>query len=235
MKLMILDLALAGSIRANPWRIAMRGIIVLMLAGFASITQGGTITAGQFFFCCGLATATVSGQNFTATVQDGNSGDFIDAGLAPFQAHIPAVNWGPFLGGPPSGVTYNGIFYGVPGPFGPTPGQPFAFDSFAEAPTSLPTITGPGTYPVTYSVSLDFTLFDSSGTMFYSEHDTGVAVGTIDYHGGGNTNLLFSSNTFQATIVPEPSTLSCVAFAVCCLGAALRKTRIGPRERDLSK
>ena len=229
MKLMLLDLALAGSIRAKPRRIAMRGLIVLMLAGFASITQGGTITSGQFVFCCGQATATVSGQNFTATIQDGNAGDFVDFGLPPFQAHIPALSWGPFLGGPPSGVTYNGIFYGVPGPLGPAPGQSYASDFFAETPTSLPTITGPGTYTVTFSVSLDFALFDYSHTMFYSEHDTGVAVGTIDYNAGVGTNLLLSSHTLQGTVVPEPSTLSCIAFAVCCLGAALRKTRIGLR------
>jgi len=222
MKLMILDLA--GSIRANPWSIALRGLIVLMLAGFASITQGGTITAGQFFFCCGLATATVSGENFAATVQDGNAGDFIDIGVAPFQARIPAFSWGTFLGGPPSGVTYNGIFYGVPGPFGPTPGQPFAGAIFSQALTSPVTITGPGTYPLTFAVSLDFHLFDSSGVLFYSEHDTGVAVGTIEYFASvGFPNLLFAAHTLQATIVPEPSTLSCTAFAVCCLGAALRR------------
>jgi len=203
----------------------MRGLTVLMFAGIASITQGGTITAGQFSFCCGQATATVSGENFTATVQDRNAGDFVDVGLAPFQAHIPAFSWGTFMGGLPSGVTYNGIFYAVPGPFGPTPGQPYAGPTFSQALTSPVTITGPGTYLLTFAVSLDFHLFDSSGVMFYSEHDTGVAVGTIDYRAGVDTNFLFSSHTLQATIVPEPSTLSYIAFAVCCLGAALRKTR----------
>ncbi len=197
----------------------IRGVLVILVAGLACSAQGGTIASGGFCFlgCC-IGTATVSGDNFTATVIDDNLGFFNFNGLPPFQPTIPALTWSGFLGG----VLYNGIFYSVPaiGP-GPVEGVPYAFASFTEQLISPPPlVTGPGTYsPGLFSVTLNFSLFDSSHTMFHSETDTGLAVGSINYTADTPGNPFLYTHAVGATIVPEPSTGSCVAFAACCLGA----------------
>jgi hypothetical protein len=190
-------------------------------AGLASSTQGGTITSGSFqassISVYGKESATVSGENFTATVINTDGGALLLGWYPPFQASVPGFNWS---GEQPSGVLYNGFFYSVPPFEGPSPGVPFANDSFTEKMISPgPIVTGPGTYSLDlFSVTLHFSLFDSSHTMFYSETDTGFATGSITYTGNA-INTFVSSHSFQATIIPEPSTWSLIALAACCLGA----------------
>jgi hypothetical protein len=203
----------------------MRGVLVILGAGLASSTQGGTITSGSFhvgsFGVQGSESATVSGENFTATVISTDGSGLILGNFPPFQASIPGFPWG---GEPGSGVLYNGFFYSVPPVDGPLSGVPFATDSFTENLISPgPIVTGPGTYSLDlFSVTLHFSLFDSSHTMFYSETDTGFATGSITYTGNA-INTFVNSHSFQATIIPEPipepSTWSLIALAACCLGA----------------
>jgi hypothetical protein len=170
----------------------------------------------------GKESATVSGENFTATVINTDGGALLLGNFPPFQASVPGFNW---TGEQPSGVLYNGFFYSVapfeePSP----PGVPFAQDSFTEKLISPgPIVTGPGTYSLDlFAVTLHFSLFDSSHTMFYSETDTGFATGSITYTGNA-INTFVNSHSFQATIIPEPipepSTWSLIALAACCLGA----------------
>jgi len=216
MKFMILELVLGGSIRANPWRATLRGIIVLMLAGFASITQGGIITSGSFSLSGFTASATVSGDNFAATVVS-TEGGFNFSGFPPFQPH-PGVSWIGEFGS--SGVLYNGVFYPVPPSVPPSPGVPFALASFSEKTISTPPIVaGPGTYNLLFSVELNFQLFDASHAMFHTETDTGFAAGSITYTACCTDNTFLVWHGLEATIIPEPSTWSCIAFAACCLGA----------------
>jgi hypothetical protein len=172
----------------------------------------------------GLRSATVSGETFTATVIDTDFGPIILGHTPPFQAPpiVPEFTW---IGEQPSGVLYNGLFYSVPLIEGPFPGMPFSRVSFTESLISpKPTVTGPGTYSLDlFAVTLNFSLFDSSHTMFYSETDTGFATGSITYTALVPGNPFLSSSGFDATIIPEPipepSTRSFMALAACFLGA----------------
>ena len=195
----------------------IRGVLVILVAGFASNAQGGTITSGSFSLSGSTASATVSGENFTATVIDDDTGFFNFNGFPPFEPPIPGFTWGGIHGG----VLYNGFFYSVPPFVGPSPGVPFALASFTEhLISSPPLVTGPGTYSLDlFSVTLSFSLFDSSHTMFHSETDSGFATGSINYTADVPGNTFVFGHGVVATIVPEPSTWSCVAFAACCLGA----------------
>jgi len=200
----------------------MRGVLVIWGAGLAYSAQGGTITSGSFFVGrIGNASATVSGENFTATVVNTDLGGFPASGLPPFQAPpiIPEFTWG---GEPPSGVLYNGIFY--PAIFD-VPSGPWAGLSFTENLISPgPTITGPGTYSLDlFAVTLNFTLFDPSGTILHHETDTGFATGSVTYTACGPDTPYVCSPGFQGTIIPEPipepSTWSLIALAACFRGA----------------
>ena len=197
----------------------MRGVLVILVAGLACSTQGGIITSGSFTVNDpGSASGTFSGENFAATVFDSNGSPLLLNRVPPFQAPIPgAITW---PGDSRSSVLYNGFLYSVPLIDGPSPGMPFALVSFTEdLISSRPIVTGPGTYNLDlFSVTLSFTLFDSSHTMFHSETDTGFATGSITYAFGSDTTLLVTRG-FDATIIPEPSTGSCMAFAACFLGA----------------
>jgi len=196
----------------------MRGVLVILLAGLACSTQGGTITSGSFSLSGQNAFASVSGENFAATVHDADVGPFQYNGFPPFQPLGLEFSWSGICC--LSGVLYNGMFYQAPTIIGLPLGVPFSFVSFgASLISSPPIITGPGTYDLDYSVTLSFTLFDSSHTVFYSETDTGFATGSINYTaGGGGTTFVFGHGV-QATIVPEPSSWSSIALAACCLGA----------------
>jgi len=198
-----------------------RGVLVIWGAGLACSAQGGTITSGSFhvgsFGVQGSESATVSGENFTATVISTDGGGLILGHFPPFQASVPGFPW---FGEPPSGVLYNGIFYPV---FdgGGTPHNPISSVTFTENLISpKPIVTGPGTYSLDlFAVTLSFTLRDSSGTILHSETDTGFASGSITYTTNFPGSTYLSADGFQATIIPEPSTWSYIAFAACCLGA----------------
>jgi hypothetical protein len=200
----------------------MRGVLVILGAGLASSTQGGIITSGSFHVgSSGFESATVSGENFTATVISTDGGPWYLGGLPPFQAPpIIPLTW---PGEPPSGVLYNGSFYSAPGLDLP-PSGPWAALSFTENLISpKPIVTGPGTYSLDlFSVTLDFTLRDPSGTILHSETDTGFATGSITYTGNATTTFV-NSLGFDATIIPEPipepSTWSLIALAACFRGA----------------
>ena len=118
-------------------------------------------------------------------------------------------------------MTYNGVFYSWGGDFinGPPPGTPFAstleFDLSLESPDLI--ITGPGTYPQTYGVQLNFCLSASTADAFppfNCETDTGTATGAWNAT-FGNFSFVFLPGGLDLTITPEPSTLSYVGFALC--------------------
>jgi hypothetical protein len=195
----------------------------MLVAGLACSAQGGIITSGGFHVgSSGSESATVSGDNFTATVISTDGTGLVLGTFPPFLASVPGFPWG---GEPGSGVLYNGFLYSVPAFEGPSPGVPFASVSFSENLISpKPIVTGPGTYSLDlFAVELHFTLFDSSHTMFHSETDTGFASGSITYTTNFPGSTYLSANGFQATIIPEPipepSTWSLIALAACCLGA----------------
>ncbi|HEV8414084.1 MAG TPA: hypothetical protein VGQ49_10850 [Bryobacteraceae bacterium] len=198
----------------------VRAVLVLSAAGLACSAQGGTITSGSFHV--GLPTAVsanVSDENFTAQVTDTDAGPFIFSNFPPFQpfpAQFYALTWvGVGFG---SGVLYNGVFYPV---FdgGCCPQGPIAGVTFTENPISpLPIVTGPGTYLDLFSVTLSFTLRDSSGTILHSETDTGFATGSITYTPGDIPGFLHADG-FSAIIIPEPSSWSFITFGACFLGA----------------
>ncbi len=196
----------------------MRGVLIILVAGLACSTQGGIITSGSFSLSGPTASATVSGENFAATVIDSDVGPFSFNGFPPFQLPLPGILWGGACCS--SGVLYNGIFYSSPAS-GPLPGVPFALVGFSEnLLSSRPIVTGPGTYSLDlFSVTFSFMLFDSSHTLFYSETDTGFATGSINYTAFGPDTTFVVGHGVEATIIPEPSTWSCIAFAACCLGA----------------
>jgi hypothetical protein len=218
-------------------KMLMRGVLIMFVAGLACSAQGGIITSGGFYFAVpSLLSATVSGDNFTATVRANDAGPYIIGFTPPFAA--PPFNsdfsWS---GQPSSGVLYNGVFYPVND--GICFHCAFSFVNFTENLISpKPIVTGPGTYSLDlFSVSLHFSLFDSSNTMFYSETDTGFATGSITYFTLFPNNPFVNSLGFDATIIPEPipepSTWSFMAFAACCLGAfaGIRLRRQAPGHR----
>ncbi len=195
----------------------VRGVLVILVAGFACSVQGGTITSGSFSLSALTPSATVSGDNFAATVTGTDINLFMFNGFPPFQPPIPRFT----IGGGAGGVLYNGFFYSSPTFNGPSPGVPYAFVGVTEQLISSPPIvTGPGTYSLDlFSVTLNFSLFDSSHTMFHSETDTGFATGSINYTADVPGNTYVFGHGVEATIIPEPSTWSYFAFAACCLGA----------------
>jgi hypothetical protein len=209
----------------------MHGVLVILGAGLACTAQGGTITSGSFHVLnAGLLSATVSGDNFTATVIDTDGGPFLLGGFPPFQAPpiVPELTWG---GDISSGVMYNGVFYRVTDGLCCSQG-PFASVSFTEdLISSKPIVTGPGTYSLDlFAVTLHFSLFeDLSHMVFYSETDTGFATGSITYTALIPGNPFVFSTGFDATIIPEPSSWSFIAIAACLLGAF---TWIIPRFRQ---
>jgi len=200
----------------------MRGVLLILVAGLACSAQGGTITSGSFRVGVPSSVrATVSGDNFTATVIDTDAGPFIFGIFPPFQAAAPALTWGGIDF--PSGVLYNGVFYpvfdGTCCPQGPTAGVTFSETLISPKPI----ITGPGTYSLDlFAVTLSFTLRDSSGTILHSETDTGFATGSITYAAAGPDTTFLRSDGFSANIIPEPSTWSFMAFGACVLGAFAR-------------
>ena len=199
----------------------IRGVLVMLVAGLACSAQGGIITSGGFHVgSSGSESATVSGDNFTATVISTDGTGLVLGTFPPFLASVPGFPWG---GEPGSGVLYNGFLYSVTDGFCCSQG-PFASVGFSEKLISpKPIVTGPGIYSLDlFSVTLNFTLRDSSGTLLHSETDTGFASGSITYTAHPGSTYLFADG-FQATIIPEPipepSTWSLIALAACCLGA----------------
>ena len=204
---------------------SMRGVLAILAAGFACSAQGGTITSGSFSISAlpsssqATWSATVSGETFAATIIHMNAVIGF-SGLPPFQLSLGGpvgISWGGDSS--TSGVLYNGVFYGAPPFAGPKQGMPFSFTFFnATLISPPPIITGPGTYSLLFSVTLQISLFDSCCTSFHSETDTGFATGSVTYTPIGNLGYV-TSNGIEATIIPEPSTWSCIAFGACCLGA----------------
>ncbi len=87
-------------------------LVGLFLSGIAATLSGGTLTSGSFtlFPSAGMtATATVSGDNFTATVTDSDVGPFIFNGFPPFTLTPSGFAWDGEGG---SFVDYNGFGYG---------------------------------------------------------------------------------------------------------------------------
>jgi hypothetical protein len=203
----------------------IRGALVILVAGFAGSMQGGIITSGSFFLSSlpstsqGTLSATVSGDNFAATVID-TQAQISFGGFPPLQLFLggsSGITWGGEFGS--SGVLYNGVFYSAPPFIMPLPGMPFALAPFnATLISPPPIITGPGTYNLDFSVTLRFQLYDSSHTLFHTETDTGFANGSITYTAVPGSSFV-NAHEIDATIIPEPSTWSCIAFAGCFLGA----------------
>jgi hypothetical protein len=222
----------------------MRRLLVVIVVAFVGKAQGGAITAGSVFFAGQEASAHFSGQDFSATIRDGDVGPYPDGGFTPFSPGIPigsGVGYG--SAGFGSGVTYNGVFYN-PQSLDLPRGSPYAsslwYSVLSTSPT--PTITGPGVYPVTVSVQMSFCLNDPTGSTFYCESDTGIATGGWNAT-FGNTSYVFLPGGLDLSVVaPEPSTLSggpdsnvstpepstryYVGFVLCFgfLAAALRRT-----------
>jgi hypothetical protein len=204
--------------------------IGLFLSSFVMV-HGGTLTSGSFtlstFLGNSSAIATVSGDNFTARVVDLDAGPpFMFSGFPPLGVGPTSFSW--VGGGGPSGggsfVDYDGIDYSAP--FfccGPLPGLPFANVQFTELLIGTPpTITGPGFYPMTFSLELDFSLFDSSHQLVLTETDTAFATGGITYIASGlPVNNFVSGGPLQGSI-PEPSTLSYYLLAGFCLALFAR-------------
>ncbi len=205
----------------------MRGLLVVMFAAFVGSVQGGAITSGSillnsdFFGGFGSVSANLSGINFGASLGDGDVGTFSHGGSYPFLQTFEYL--GPFgsnlfLG---SGIVYNGVYYS-----GHSAGPPFVTAlSFTLGLISPdPTITGPGSYPVTFLVQLSYCL----SSPIYCETDTGFATGAFNYVSSGSGDVFTGGLTLDIT-VPEPSTLTYVGFAGCfgCLIAAFARTRRG--------
>lgn len=206
----------------------MRKLLVagLYLSSFVAMVQGGTLTSGSFTLTpltlgSSEAIATLSGDNFTAVVAAPDVGPFDFNGFAPFAGGPTSYYWegvGGDFGGE-SFVDYNGVDYGVPSfCCGPLPGAPYAYVQFTELLIGpAPTITGPGFYPMTFSLELDFSLFDSSHQLVLTETDTAFAFGGITYTGSGIPgNTYVFGGPLQGSI-PEPSTLSYYLLAGFCL------------------
>ena len=200
-----------------------RGALVILAAGIACSAHGGIITSGSFSLSTvsshqGIFSAAVSGDNFAATLISTDAMISFN-GFPPIQLSLGGTSgifWGGEFGS--SGVLYNGVFYSAPPFVQPLPGVPFALASFnVKLISPAPVITGPGTYNLNFSARLDFRLFDASHTLFHSETDTGLATGSITYTAFPGSTFLIARE-IDATIVPEPSTWYCVAFAACCLG-----------------
>jgi hypothetical protein len=206
----------------------MRGLLIVIFATFLTNVQGGTITSGSIFFQSnqpfGSAIADLSGINFQTHFGDDEVGTFDHTRSYPF---VQAWSYlGPFGSNITlAGMTYNGISYN--GGFIILPNSPFVSETFTITGISSPTITGPGSYPVTASIQLNFCLSDPTGSIFpfYCETDTNIATGAFNYVSSGSGFVSVSGLTLD--IVPVPSTLSYVGFAVCfgCLMAAFARTR----------
>lgn len=195
----------------------MRQILLMILA--AAAVDGGAITSGNIDFPDGGFSVSLSGADFSANIMDLDGQDFDgwgDGSFIPF----PAPSLGDYTDfeagsggdtGMDTGVTYNGVFYWWGGDFenGPPLGTPLAntlyFTLSLESPDQI--IAGPGTYPQTYAVQLNFCVQASAGAPAYCETDTGTATGAWTAT-EGNAIFDFLPGGLDLTVVPEPSTLS---------------------------
>ncbi len=195
--------------------------------------QGDTITSGGIGLGFGSGnTAWFSGPDFTAGIQDLDSFSGNDGGFIPFQPPSPTGTY--FIGfeadGYGSGMTYNGVYYTWPDAAESAACCliPYAEMSYAlNLISPLPTITGPGLYPVTVSVQLSFCLYPSlHEPVFYCGGAAGLATGAYDYTYGNDIFDFLSGHQLDLTIVPpdpptvapEPSTIFYVGFAALAVG-----------------
>jgi len=208
-------------------------VTILGLLGCAIAAKGAAITGGSFSFLYGMQFGTPSafvfGSNFSATIVDPDTGPGGPSGFPPFQLSVPAFSWGGETLS--SQVTYNGVVYEADGQAFPPPGLPFATVSFSQSLTSpAPLITAPGSYDLAFAIALSFNLFDSSHHLFYSETDTGTAIGSISFHSGwgpdgpppGQSDFFFTDHGVSANVVPEPSSISYILGALCLLWVSSR-------------
>ncbi len=189
---------------------------------------GGAITSGGITLGFGAGnSASFSGSNFSAQINDFDSIPGNDGGFMPFVPPSPNITDGVGLwsAGMWSGLSYNGIGYQALNGNAPIPGYPYAssfYYSVVET-SPAPLITGPGEYPVTVSVQLNFCLSDLTGSIsnVYCESDTGIATGAYNYYYGNDIFDFLSGHSLDltiadpSTVAPEPSTLSYVGLTLC--------------------
>lgn len=200
------------------------GLVLVVCPLLTPYVSGGAITSGSMSFGNdGTSSASFQGADFRATINDFDIDELPDGGFPPF---FPPIRTGGGVGygsaGMWSGVTYSGVFYNPPS-FNLPRGFPYAGISYSLFLTSpQPMITGPGLYPVTFSVQMSFCVSDPTGSIanYYCEDDTGVATGAFDATpcGCGNTwvfvdglSLTIADPTVAA---PEPSTLSYIGLTL---------------------
>lgn len=205
----------------------MRRLLLMMLFAFAGNAQGGAITSGSLDFSGTYASAYFSGPGFSDAISDSDASNFPSGEFVPFQPNLPEGVFGVGIGshGIGSSLTYNGVLYV---PFDERlPGFPTESSDYSVFLTSpLPTITGPGVYPVTFSVQMSFCLYGPTGPAFYCESDTGNAAGFFNATPSGDPSFVHQGGlTLNIVPVPEPSTQYYVGFVVCFgfLAAAIRR------------
>lgn len=210
----------------------MRQILLMILA--AAAVDGGAITSGSIDFPNGGFGASLSGANFSAGIGDGDGQDWDPWGdgvsipsPVPVAGCLCEAGSGGDAGN--SGVTYDGVFYWWGGDFfeGPPAGTPIAttlsFEITLKSPDQV--ITGPGTYPQTYAVQLSFCVSASRDSpAFHCETDEGTAMGAWTAT-EGNAIFDFLPGGLDLTVMPEPSTLSYVGFALCFVARMAMKRR----------
>jgi hypothetical protein len=218
---------------------------LLFVCSFA--LKGDVITSGSITLGFGTGNgASFSGPDFSAQIDDFDYFSTEDGGgFIPFEPPAPVGNY--FIGGGSdgigSGVSYDGVFYyTLDAAFSaPTFSIPWADASYSLGLiTPLPTITGPGLYPVTVSFQLNFCLYQSlHSPVFYCGGGTGTATGAYDYTYGNDIYDFLSGHQLDLTVVapdpptvtPEPSTISYVGFAALAFGSAFLKRKSEERRR----
>ncbi len=189
------------------------------------VAQGGAITSANLSFGDYGTSASFQGVDFQTSISDFDSDPGPDGGFAPFTPSMPNGTFGGGYGssGYGSSVTYNGTYY-TPLFMNVPTGLPYADSvSYSVYSYGAPTITGPGVYPVSASVQVNFCLSDPTGSIpnYYCESDAGTAAGAFYATSCGcGTSWLFVSSlslrisTPTITATPEPSSLPCVCVGI---------------------
>ena len=199
------------------------------------MVHGGTLTSGSFALSVGLfenseASATVSGDNFTAVVIEPDVGPFDFNGFPPFTVGPTGFSWDGADNF--SFVDYNGIRYDAGFLLRPISRSTLRTCSATALKIGpAPTITGPGFYPMLFSVELDFWLYSTPPISFFLPRPIRLfAAGGITYTSSGIPGNSFVYGGPLQGSIPEPSTLSYYLLAGFCLAlfARIRAVRRDP-------